>query len=98
MEGICLAEGSGISRANRIAAEDFMKALDAFRSYRLLMRSENAVLCKTGTLNGVSTRAGYISTADGRLLQFVVMVNTPGKNCEAIVRRMLRVLDGNAAP
>ena len=43
----------------------------------------------SGTLKGIKTRAGYLTSSDGRLFRFVVMVNTAGKT----TGRILKILE-----
>lgn len=38
-------------------------------------RAEHVVRAKTGTMNGVSTLAGYVTTRDGEPLAFAIMIN-----------------------
>lgn len=93
---IRIAEGSGISRENRITPACMMRILAAFAPLHHLMKEEEGVYFKTGTLSGVKTRAGYIRAEGGGLAPFVVMMNTPDKRPEPVVsglRRMLREED-----
>ena len=83
---IKLAEASGISRRNRISAKSMIKALDQFHPHRYLLRNEGAQWYKTGTLNGIHTRAGYLRSKEGINYRFVIMLNTAGKRTEPIVR------------
>ena len=80
-----IVEGSGISRKNRISAEEMLVVLRAFEPHHRLLRYEDGVYFKTGTLYGISTRAGYIAHDDGRLFPFAVFLNTQGKSAETIV-------------
>lgn len=80
-----LAEASGISRRNRISARSMIKALDRFYPFRHLMRREGRQYYKTGTLNGIHTRAGYLASKNGTDYRFVVMLNSPGKRTEPIM-------------
>lgn len=86
-----LVEGSGISRNNKISPESMEKALRAFEPYRYLMRSDGKQWYKTGTLTGISTRAGYIEGKDGHVYRFVVMMNTSGKSAESVVSTLLQL-------
>ena len=52
------------------------------------MRYEDREYYKTGSLNGIRTRAGYMEGDGGRLYQFVVMCNTSGKGTERIMDRI----------
>ena len=86
-------EGSGISRKNRMSAENFYKILDVFEPYRFLMRRMGNAFYKTGTLKGIHTRAGYIENKKGRVYAFVLLINTPGKSPKPIMDLLLRNLD-----
>ena len=88
-----LTEGSGISRANRITARDLSRVLDAFVPHYALMRQSGRQYFKSGTLHGISTRAGYIESHDGGLNRFVVLLNSKGKSAERITRRLVQSLD-----
>ena len=95
LDDIHISEGSGISRDNRITARDMQKVLDVFAPYHTLMRNEGRQFYKTGTLSGISTRAGYIERPDGSLHRFVVLVNSPGRSAERITRNLIRTIDLN---
>jgi serine-type D-Ala-D-Ala carboxypeptidase/endopeptidase (penicillin-binding protein 4) len=90
---IMISEGSGISRNNRVSATDMVKVLEAFAPHHALLRSEGRQYYKTGTLLGISTRAGYVEDREGRLHRFVVMINTPGKSAEPLTRRLVARLE-----
>lgn len=87
-----LSEGSGISRQNRISARDMIQVLAAFEPNRHLMMHTGREYFKTGSLNGIRTRAGYIERAEGGRYRFAVMMNTPGKSAERVVRLLLNRL------
>jgi D-alanyl-D-alanine carboxypeptidase/D-alanyl-D-alanine-endopeptidase (penicillin-binding protein 4) len=57
------------------------------------MRKKGREFYKTGTLHGVSTRAGYIADKNGGLYRYVVMINTPGKSTKPIMRKLLKILE-----
>lgn len=88
LEHITIAEGSGISRTNRIAPREMLKVLMAFKPYYSLMTPEKNEFYKTGTLTGVRTRAGYFTGKDKSLYPFVIMVNNPKKDCNRIKERL----------
>lgn len=75
-----IVEGSGISRKNKISAKEMIKAVKAFEPYRHLLTHEENLFYKTGTLNGVRTRAGFIETEYGKTFPFVVMLNRKNVN------------------
>jgi serine-type D-Ala-D-Ala carboxypeptidase/endopeptidase (penicillin-binding protein 4) len=93
LQELSIREGSGISRNNRITARDMGKILKAFTPHHTLLRNKGREYYKTGTLRGVSTRAGYIENGHGELHRFVVMINTPGKSAEQVSRKLLGVLN-----
>ena len=87
-----LVEGSGISRQNRISALDMIQVLGAFEPFRHLMPQKGREYYKTGTLNGIRTRAGYIKRTRGGRYRFVVMMNTKGKSAKKVAQRLLKRL------
>lgn len=89
---ITLVEGSGISRGNRVSAAAMIKIVERFKPFRHLMRRKGKERYKTGTLSGISTRAGYIETEERGLVSFVVMTNTPGKRAARISRKLMASL------
>lgn len=93
IENMTIAEGSGISRNNRVSASQMDRVLQRFLPYRHLMRRQGREFYKTGTLYGISTRAGYIETAGGGLYRYVILLNTAGKSTDPIILRLLRILD-----
>ncbi|RJP86241.1 MAG: D-alanyl-D-alanine carboxypeptidase [Desulfobacteraceae bacterium] len=92
MDTLAMVEGSGISRDNRLSAAMFLKILMAFKPCHTWMRHQDGEYYKTGTLTGVRARAGYLEDMDGRLFPFVVLINTPEKNTEAIMKRLKRLI------
>jgi D-alanyl-D-alanine carboxypeptidase/D-alanyl-D-alanine-endopeptidase (penicillin-binding protein 4) len=89
---VVVAEGSGLSRNNRISARDMDRLLKAFESRFFLMKKTGNVYYKTGTLNGISTRIGYITGPRGIEHRFVVFCNSPGTSSEKIVRLLIQSL------
>jgi D-alanyl-D-alanine carboxypeptidase/D-alanyl-D-alanine-endopeptidase (penicillin-binding protein 4) len=87
-----IAEASGLSRDNRISADAMLHILDHFQSYYQLMRQEGRQWYKTGTLRGIHTRAGYLNCSNGECYRFVVMINTPGKRTDRIMRMIEQAL------
>lgn len=87
-----IVEGSGISRENRVSARTVVKLLHAFLPYRELMRQTEREYYKTGTLNGISTRAGYLKGGDERVYPFVIMLNTKGPSIHSVVDKLHRIV------
>jgi D-alanyl-D-alanine carboxypeptidase/D-alanyl-D-alanine-endopeptidase (penicillin-binding protein 4) len=93
IDNMAIVEGSGISRDNRISAVEMDQVLQEFLPYHYLMRRQGREYYKTGTLYGISTRAGYIKRTDGEFYRYVIMFNTPGKSTDTLILRLLRILD-----
>ena len=69
---IHLEEGSGISRNNRFTARGLAKVLELFAPHADLLRGHDGGINKTGTLDGVSTLAGYADTSSHGRVRFVI--------------------------
>ena len=93
IKNLTIVEGSGISRKNRVSANNMLRVLSKFESHFKLMRRQGREYYKTGTLHDISTRAGYFASRKGGLYRFVVMLNTPGKSTQPIMRKLLPTLE-----
>ena len=89
IDAIKIVEGSGISRENRISAKTMYTILKAFKPYHHLLHYDDGVYYKTGTLSGISTRAGYMEHNNGRLFPFVIFLNNKGKSAERLMKALL---------
>ncbi len=70
-----LADGAGLSRQNRLSPQQLTELLQAFRNWKhLLPEVEPGIYAKSGTLNGVSALAGYL-TNHGEWQPFAVVMN-----------------------
>lgn len=59
-ENITLKEGAGLSRDNRLSPQQLVELLNTFRPWKhLLPEVSQGLYAKSGTLNNVSTLAGY---------------------------------------
>ncbi|MBM4315428.1 MAG: hypothetical protein FJ122_16140, partial [Deltaproteobacteria bacterium] len=95
-DALSFVEGSGISRKNELTAHVMLKVLHGFESHHQLLRQEGKEFYKTGTLDGIRTRAGYIVDGRGGLNRFVVMINTPGKTTDAVMKLIHRIVGQSA--
>jgi len=78
-----LFEGAGLSRMNRLSARQLMDVLQALKPWKhLLPEIEPGVHAKTGTLDGVSTLAGYLISESNleQLRPFVILINETVKS------------------
>jgi D-alanyl-D-alanine carboxypeptidase/D-alanyl-D-alanine-endopeptidase (penicillin-binding protein 4) len=70
-----ILEGAGLSRQNRMTANQLIEVLDKFSPYRYLMSAQtDNIFAKTGTLHNVSTYAGYINR-NNDWSPFAIMIN-----------------------
>jgi D-alanyl-D-alanine carboxypeptidase/D-alanyl-D-alanine-endopeptidase (penicillin-binding protein 4) len=70
-----IVEGAGLSRKNRMSAEQLIDVLTKFKTYRHLMPSQTQdIFAKSGTLNNVSTYAGYLNH-NNDWTPFAIMIN-----------------------
>ena len=88
-----IVEGSGISRENKISARNLHIILEAFAPHYHLIHRKGRAFYKTGTLSNISTRAGYIENSKGGPYRFVVLINTPGKTTDPIMKILLNNLE-----
>jgi len=82
-----LAEGSGISRKNRLTPDAVWQMLKAFSAQKKLLHGGKGVLYKTGTLHGVSSMAGYLPGSKARY--FVILLNQPKNRRDEILKLLL---------
>lgn len=94
LKKIRIAEGSGISRKNHISPEGMLTVLKDFRPYRELLPREGPFLYKTGTLEGIHNRAGYIEESTGKTGYFVLFLKTDANDADGLMHCLGRVLLG----
>ena len=87
---IHLEEGSGISRNNRFTARGLAKVLELFAPHADLLRDYDGGMNKTGTLEGVSTLAGYADTSGHGRVRFVISLMS---NDDEMRFRLLRAIE-----
>jgi serine-type D-Ala-D-Ala carboxypeptidase/endopeptidase (penicillin-binding protein 4) len=75
-EAIHLEEGSGISRNNRFTARGLAKVLELFAPHAALLHGRDGGRNKTGTMEGVSTLAGYADTSSHGRVRFVIALTS----------------------
>jgi D-alanyl-D-alanine carboxypeptidase/D-alanyl-D-alanine-endopeptidase (penicillin-binding protein 4) len=73
---IHLEEGSGISRDNKFSARGLAKVLELFAPYADLLHGHDGGTNKTGTMEGVSTLAGYADTSSHGRVRFVISLTS----------------------
>ena len=71
-DAIQLEEGSGLSRGNRFTARGLAKVLNLFAPHAGLLETRKGSSYKTGTLEGVRTLAGYLSSSKHGPVRFVI--------------------------
>jgi D-alanyl-D-alanine carboxypeptidase/D-alanyl-D-alanine-endopeptidase (penicillin-binding protein 4) len=93
LDGVEIAEGSGISRKNRLSALDMLAVLRRFEPHRALLVRKGRCLYKSGTLSGVKARVGYIEHRSGNLCYFVIFVNSSLADIDSIFDCVKECLD-----
>ncbi len=93
LNDIRIVEGSGISKKNRLSPLDMLSVLNAFEPYRGLLTRKGNVIYKSGTLKGLRRRAGYIETGSGRPCHFVIFLNSPHPDIDALTVHLAKSLD-----
>lgn len=72
-----IVEGAGLSRKNSMTAQQLVDVLNKLKPYAYLLPEQNSkILAKTGTLQNVSSYAGYIKNSRG-LNPFALIINHP---------------------
>ncbi len=92
LEGIALAEGSGLSRQNRLTPLHMGQILLAFMPFHKLMPENRNEYYKTGTLSDVRCRAGFIKGKNKKLYPFVIMINEQNKGYDAILKDLIQMV------
>jgi D-alanyl-D-alanine carboxypeptidase/D-alanyl-D-alanine-endopeptidase (penicillin-binding protein 4) len=87
---IYLEEGSGISRNNHFTARGLAKVLELFAPHADLLHGHDGGMNKTGTLNGVSTLAGYADTSSHGRVRFVISL---ASNDDQMRFRLLKAIE-----
>jgi D-alanyl-D-alanine carboxypeptidase/D-alanyl-D-alanine-endopeptidase (penicillin-binding protein 4) len=87
---IRLEEGSGVSRDNRFTARGLAKVLALFAPNANLLRGRDGGVNKTGTMEGVTTLAGYADTKSHGRVRFVISL---AGNDGAMRFRLLRAIE-----
>lgn len=81
---VAVAEGSGLSRANRITPRAMTKLLERFKPYAHLLPLDKGRRIKSGTLKGVYSYAGYFTNNDA-YDTFVIILNQPGNHRDKVI-------------
>jgi D-alanyl-D-alanine carboxypeptidase/D-alanyl-D-alanine-endopeptidase (penicillin-binding protein 4) len=72
-----IEEGSGLSRRNKVSAQQMTQLLKAFEPYRHLLPEQEGFLAKTGSLRGVNSLAGYFTPNDRMgTVRFSILINS----------------------
>lgn len=87
---IHLEEGSGISRNNSFSARGLAKVLALFAPHADLLHGHDGGMNKTGTMDGVSTLAGYANTSSHGRVRFVIWL---ASNDGEMRFRLLRAIE-----
>lgn len=86
MPNVHIVEGSGLSRENRLSASEMDGILIQFEPCRHLLKTRDGVSFKTGRLEGIRTRVGYVETETANPCRFVVFLNKGRSDIDTLVR------------
>jgi serine-type D-Ala-D-Ala carboxypeptidase/endopeptidase (penicillin-binding protein 4) len=89
-DAIHLEEGSGISRNNHFTARGLAKVLALFAPHANLLHGHDGGMNKTGTMEGVSTLAGYADTSSHGRVRFVIALTS---NDDEMRFRLLKAIE-----
>lgn len=71
-----LKDGAGLSRENKLSPQQLVQLLDSFRPWKYLLPEVcSGIYAKSGTLNKVSTLAGFVNDSDHQWQPFALMMN-----------------------
>jgi serine-type D-Ala-D-Ala carboxypeptidase/endopeptidase (penicillin-binding protein 4) len=87
---IHLEEGSGISRDNRFTTRGLAQVLELFAPHADLLHGHDGGMNKTGTMDGISTLAGYADTSSHGRVRFVISLPS---NDDEMRFRLLRAIE-----
>jgi serine-type D-Ala-D-Ala carboxypeptidase/endopeptidase (penicillin-binding protein 4) len=87
---IYLEEGSGISRNNHFTARGLAKVLELFAPHANLLHGHDGGMNKTGTLEGVSTLAGFTDTSSHGRVRFVISLTSSNDEMRFRVLRAIK--------
>jgi serine-type D-Ala-D-Ala carboxypeptidase/endopeptidase (penicillin-binding protein 4) len=96
LKHIKIVEGSGLSRKNHLSAYDMLAILEKFKPYKDLLRRQDHVLYKTGSLNGIRAQAGYIESQRLGSYYFAIFFNRKGSNMKSMVRCLKKAIEKTA--
>jgi D-alanyl-D-alanine carboxypeptidase/D-alanyl-D-alanine-endopeptidase (penicillin-binding protein 4) len=84
---IFVAEGSGLSRQNRISPVALLAILDLFKPYSSLLNQKNDVLLKSGTMKDIYCYAGYFAQGS-ELTPFAILLNQRQNNRDSVLEAL----------
>lgn len=93
LKHIKIVEGSGLSRKNHLSAYDMLAILEKFKPYKDLLKRQDHVRYKTGSLNGIRARAGYIESQRLGSCYFAIFFNRKGSNIKSMVRCLKKAIE-----
>jgi len=94
---IFVAEGSGLSRQNRISPIALLAILDRFKPYSSLLNQKNNVLLKSGTMKDIYCYAGYFSRGT-ELTSFAILLNQPQNNRDSVLQALQMAFQRRSSP
>jgi D-alanyl-D-alanine carboxypeptidase/D-alanyl-D-alanine-endopeptidase (penicillin-binding protein 4) len=92
LDGV-VSEGSGIARTNRMTAAGMDRVLKRFLPYREMLRSDEDGFYKTGTLDHVRARVGFIDAGGDGVYSYVILLNSGNGSADRYLPVVQRAVD-----
>lgn len=89
---IIVREGSGLSRQNRMSPAALLAILDLFKPYSTLLKRQDNILIKSGTMQDVYCYAGYFPKGNN-LIPFAILLNQPKNNRHRVLEILHAAID-----
>ena len=93
LKDIRLSEGSGLSYANKVTANEMLRVLGYFKPYKKLLKEvEMNVFAKSGGLKTVMSYVGFIDTERYGEVRFAIILNQSSNNKSHILKLLTETL------
>lgn len=84
---LIVMEGAGLSRQNRVSPAALIQILGRFKPFAALLKQQEAIPLKSGTLTGVYCYAGYFPQ-DEALIPFALLLNQPENTRKQLLKEL----------
>jgi len=94
-----IGDGSGLSPSNRVTVASLVKVMQYakgrpwFNSFYDALPEYNGIKMKSGTIGGVKSFTGYVTSRSGKTYSFAIVANNFDGSAAQIVQKMYTILD-----